>query len=178
MDSIDDKNNSKEFLSLLAPSQRRIQAFIFMLVPNVNDAEDIYQETLVEMWNKFSTFQIGTDFIAWAVTIAKYKVLKFRSKSQNSKIQFNSNVYEILESAANSKIDSLQDHLDVLKKCFQKLPEKEVFLLKLRYEDSLSFQKISLRTGTPPSGIHRLMSVIHSKLALCIRRTLHLEGIA
>ncbi|MCK4998887.1 MAG: sigma-70 family RNA polymerase sigma factor [Anaerohalosphaera sp.] len=173
-----DNKDTELFVNLLVPNQRRIQAFILMLVPNINDAEDIYQEALSEMWKKFDTFQAGTDFVAWAMTVAKYKVLTFRRKSQNSKMQFNSKIYEILESAASSKISSLQEHLDVLKKCVRKLPEKEMFLLKLRYENDMTFQKISLRTGKTPPSIHRVMSTIHSKLALCIRRTLRLEEIA
>jgi RNA polymerase sigma-70 factor (ECF subfamily) len=58
------KRDPSEFLGLLVPNQRRIQAFILTLVPNVADAEDIYQETLSEMWNKFDSFEVGTDFVA------------------------------------------------------------------------------------------------------------------
>ena len=173
-----DNKVTEEFVSLLVPNQRRIQAFILMLVPNNNDAEDIYQEALSEMWNKFDTFQLGTNFVAWAVTIAKYKVLTFRRKSRNSKMQFNSDIFEFLESEASSKISSLQEHLDVLKKCAQKLSGKELLLLKLRYENDMTFQKMSLRTGKNPSALHRIMATIHSRLALCIRHTLRLEEIA
>ena len=59
-----------------------------------------------------------------------------------------------------------------------RLSEKEIFLLRLRYENDLTFEKISLRTGKAASGLHRIISVIHSKLALCIRQTLRLEEIA
>jgi len=76
MDNEDIKTGSKAFLALLVPNQMRIQAFILTLVPNVADAEDIYQETVYVMWDKISTFEIGTDFVAWAVTIAKFKILE------------------------------------------------------------------------------------------------------
>lgn len=173
-----DNKVTESFVSLLVPNQRRIQAFILMLVPNNSDAEDIYQEVLSEMWNKFDTFKLGTDFIAWAITIAKYKVLTFRRNSRNSKMQFNSKIYEFLESAASSKISSLHEHLDVLKKCIQGLSKNERVLLKLRYENDMTFQKMSLRTGKHSSALHRIMAAVHSKLALCIRRTLRLEEIA
>lgn len=173
--------NNKEtmtFVELLLPNQRRIQAFILTLVPNINDAEDIYQETVSEMWSKFDSFHIGTDFVAWAATIAKYKVLTYISKKGRSKVHFNSQMIGMLESHAMSKMNSVQKHFDILEKCLKKLGDKEQFLLKLRYESDLTFQKISDRTGKTASAIHQLMAKIHTKLALCIRRTLHLEEIA
>ncbi len=175
MDINNDKKGTDAFISLLIPNQRRIQAFILTLAPNISDAEDIYQETVSNMWKKFDSFEIGTDFVAWALTIAKYKVLTFRNKAGRSKVQFSSNVCDILESAAMSKMDSLQDHFDTLKHCLKKLSEKEQFLLKLRYESDLTFQKISARIGKTAPAIHRIMANIHSKLALCIRRTLRME---
>ena len=175
MDINNDNKGTDIFISLLIPNQRRIQAFILTLVPNISDAEDVYQETVSDMWKKFNSFEIGTDFVAWALTIAKYKVLTFRNKTGRSKVQFSSNVCDILESAAMSKMDSLQDHFDTLKHCIKKLPEKEQFLLKLRYERDLTLQKISAMIGKTAPGIHRIIASIHSKLALCIRRTLRME---
>ncbi len=176
MGEINDKKDEKTFLELLIPNQRRIQAFIFTLVPNINDAEDIYQESASEMWNKFNSFEVGTDFVAWAVTIAKYKVLTFRNKSGRSKIKFDNNIHEILESAASSKINSLQNHLDALRSCLKKLSDKQQLLLKMRYQADMTFQKIAARVGKTAPAIHRIMSRIHSNLALCVRRTLKLEG--
>jgi RNA polymerase sigma-70 factor (ECF subfamily) len=170
--------DSKDFVSLLIPNQRKIQAYIITLVPNINDAEDVYQETVSEMWNKFSTFEPGTDFVAWAITTARYKVLSFRSKHQKSKVQFNSTTYEILESAAGSQLPAIQDHLDVLGECLGKLSDKEKSLLKMRYENDLTFQKIASRVGKTAPALHRTLSIIHAKLAFCIRHILHQEEIA
>ena len=161
----------KAFIALLVPNQMRIQAFILTLVPNLSDAEDIYQDTISTMWDKISTFEKGTDFVAWAVTIAKYKVLEFRSRQKKSKLQFTDNIHEKLESAATSKMSIVQDRLDLLKRCIQKLSGKERDLLKMRYSEDLSFQKMSLRIGKTASALYRIMAVIHSKL---IHR-IHLE---
>ena len=38
----------KCFISLLVPNQTRIQAFILSLVPNISDADDIYQRLFME----------------------------------------------------------------------------------------------------------------------------------
>jgi RNA polymerase sigma-70 factor (ECF subfamily) len=178
MDKTDNNISHKEFIAFLVPNQTRIQAFILMLVPNVADAEDIYQETISTMWDKISTFNKGTDFVAWAVTIAKYKVLEFRAKYKKSKIQFSDRIYEMLEKAATSKKSSVQDHIDVLRKCIHQLSENERDLLKMRYDMDLSFQKMSLRIGKTSPAIHRIMAIIHSKLALCVRHVFRQEEMA
>lgn len=177
MEKQDKSTEHKTFVGLLMPNQTRIQAFILTLVPNINDAEDIYQETVSLMWDKIDTFEEGTDFVAWAVTIAKYKILEFRSKYVRSKVQFTDQTHTLLESVATSQVSAVNDRLDALKNCLQKLPEKERDLLKMRYELDLSFRKMSQRIGKTSPAIHRTMSIILSKLTLCIRQSLRQEGI-
>ena len=51
-----------------------------MLIANHNDADDIMQETTIVMYEKFDSFEKGSDFLSWANTIAKYKTLEFLKK--------------------------------------------------------------------------------------------------
>ena len=169
------ESRNSDFINLLVPNQRRIQAFIIMLVPNLNDAEDILQETLTEMWNKFDSYTPGTDFPAWAITIARYKVLSFRKRNYNNKLMFSDKIFDILDSAAQQSNKTLSNHIDTLKSCLTKLSEQESFLLNLRYEHELSFRKMSSRVGKSSVSIHRSMKIILSKLSLCVRHNLRLE---
>ncbi len=170
----DSRPETKAFIGLLVSHQRRILAFILSQVPSLADAEDIFQETLVEMWSKFNRFEQGTDFVAWAVTIAKFKILSFRKKN-HSKRFFCENLSQVLEAEAFEGLHQMESHLDELAKCLGKLRMKEKYLLKLRYEMNLTFQKIAEQMGISPQGIHRIISHIHARLAQCVRLTLHLE---
>ena len=172
MDETSKKQDSKLFLSLLVPNQTRIQAFILMLVPNINDAEDIYQETVSVMWDKIDTFEKGTDFVAWAVTIAKYKILEFRAKQHKAKLHFTDAVFESIESVACSNTMAVQERLDALKDCVHKLSEKEKTILEMRYKGNMTFQQMSSRFGKTSPALHRALAIIHSKLAMCVRRVL------
>jgi RNA polymerase sigma-70 factor (ECF subfamily) len=177
MDKDDNIIDHKCFISLLVPNQTKILAFILSLVPNISDAEDIYQETVSTMWDKISAFEKGTDFVAWGVTIAKYKVLEFRTKHKRSKMVFTEKILEQLEPSAKSKISDIKDHLDALKTCVKKLSKNEKNLLKMRYEQDLSFQKMALRVGKTSPAVFRIMAIIHSRLALCIRGVMRGEVI-
>ena len=167
-------SDTKSFIGLLVANQRRIWAFILSLVPNLNDAEDILQETLVEMWAKFDRYQPGTDFAAWGVTIAKYKVLTYRKKHRPQCV-FSEEALQLLENDCRRVLDTMDTHLDVLSQCIQKLSSKDKRLLSLRYEMDMTYQKMADCVGSTPQGIHRVLSFIHGRLAQCIRLTLRLE---
>ena len=47
--SMGETNNSEMFAELLAAQQGRLLAFIYALVHNIGDAEDIYQETAIAL---------------------------------------------------------------------------------------------------------------------------------
>jgi RNA polymerase sigma-70 factor (ECF subfamily) len=77
---------SELFLKLLMSNEVRIFSYILRLVPNLADAEDIMQETAGIMWRKFDQFQRTTNFVAWAVEIAHYRILDYRRRERRSPI--------------------------------------------------------------------------------------------
>src|SRR5262245_63568369 len=79
-----DLPREERFLRLLLAHQRRIFAYVLALVPHWSDAEDIVQETCAVLWRKFDEFVPGTDFNAWALSIARYQVMNFRKKQRRA----------------------------------------------------------------------------------------------
>ena len=49
----------EEFMRLFGAHRRRLYQFILSLVPNVQDAEDVLQETNIILWRKFGGYQPG-----------------------------------------------------------------------------------------------------------------------
>lgn len=77
MDSEDHQRSASdrstvEFLRLLSQHERRVKSFILALVPNWADADDLYQETTVRLWEQFADYDPDQEFGAWACTIAYY----------------------------------------------------------------------------------------------------------
>src|SRR5215471_21300118 len=102
MDS--DTNNEterrKRLLVLMTKHQRQIFAYIYALVPNRYDAEDLLQETSVVICEKFSEFEEGTDFVAWACQIAYWRVRYSRQKFARSKVIFQQELVDALAQTA------------------------------------------------------------------------------
>src|SRR5436190_18410489 len=75
----------EEFARLFARNARRIYGFIMTLVFNHHDAEEVFQNTNVILWNKFGEFQPGSNFFAWASRIAYYEVLTLMKQKRRSR---------------------------------------------------------------------------------------------
>ncbi len=166
---------SKKFMALLVPNQRRIHAYILCLIPNSSDADDILQETLAELWNKFEDFTEGSNFIAWSLTIARYKTLSFRQKNKNSKVIFSDHINELLDSESEKGLDDAQREIGFLKRCMEKLSSKQKDYVLMRYEQELTLRQIASRVGVSMQAVHKSICRIHTSLARCVETNLHLE---
>ena len=128
----DTDGGTEKFLHLWTLIQGRVYAYILSHWPNRSDADDIMQETISIMWKKYDTYKPGTDFFAWAVTIAKYVLMTFRRKQNNNPIKFNDEALKLLEEKSEEFMSSIDSRLGILEFCVKKLPDKEANLLKLK----------------------------------------------
>ena len=177
MDSKSNENlKSKKFMALLVPNQRRIHAYILYLVPNASDADDILQETLAEMWNRFDDFREGSNFIAWSITIAKYKILSFRQKNKNSKVLFSDHLSGLLDGESEKNLTFVKQEIEALKKCMEKLSSKQKNYVLMRYEQALTFREIASQVGVSMQAVCKSVYRIHASLAQCVEMHLRLEG--
>ena len=172
----DDKPNemplSEQFLRHLFANQKRIYAFIAMLVTGATDVEDIMQETLLTMWRKFDTFEPETDFAGWGICIARYKVMEFRRKSWHRYIQFSDEAFDKILSQTYKVIDGMDDRIQALQNCLTKLGQRERQLIRMRYEKDITTRTLAQHIGEPVDRIYKVMGRIHESLQECVRRTL------
>lgn len=168
----DFNNQEKTFISLFAANSSRINSFIFCMVPNESDAEDILQETTITMWEKFDTYQQGTDYVAWAVTIAKYKILEFRRKYKINKLHLDEAVLSLLEKDSLNLFDDTEQRTRALRQCIQKLPKNDRDFIKLKYSQGFNAKTISQRIGISMAAVYRVNARLHAILFGCIQRIL------
>ena len=173
--TISNSLKAEEFVELLTANQRKIFAYIMGLVLNVNDADDILQETVKIMWNKYDQFEAGTNFLAWATTVAHYRILEFRRQKGRSKIIFDDQVFDTLQSQAFSETQDVDEYLSYLKHCLDKLKDTDRDIIKLRYTNGFTLQEIASRLGRSFQSVHRSIARIQTLLRNCINRQLASE---
>ncbi len=160
------------FIELYSREQKKIFLFIISMVHRHTDAEDIMQQTASEMWRMFDRFEEGTNFAAWGMAIARYKILDYR-KQQNKKRLFLSNeVYDNVLKELKTLESNSDQRINALKGCLKKLKQSDHQLLSLHYEDGFSYKQIAEKFDLSKSGIYKVMARIHVQLQKCVRRTL------
>ena len=75
-----DPKRYDEFAGLVRLHTGQVLAYINALVLDWNNADNLFQETCLVLWQKFDEFRPGTNFLAWALHIANFKVMKFRTQ--------------------------------------------------------------------------------------------------
>lgn len=166
------KPKSNRFFSLYDSVHIRLYSFLLLLVHNQSDAEDILQETASTMWEKFDQFEEGTNFGAWAVSIAHFKALEFLKKNKKSRMIFKEEYYDLISTQARQSTEDLSDRIQAVKHCLKKLPVKDKKLLSMRYKKNIPLKRISKITGRSSSGICQSFSRIIVMLRSCITRRL------
>jgi RNA polymerase sigma-70 factor, ECF subfamily len=166
----------EQFMQLFLQSERRLLGFILSLVPHLADAEDLLQETFSVMWRKFEAFQPGTDFVAWGISIARYRVLDYRRKSQQDRLLFSESLMMKISEFAAELGPQSNLRVEALQECLAGLREKDRELIRLRYFADNSTKGVAEQVGRGVDSIYKSLNRIHDRLLFCIRHSLRTEG--
>lgn len=167
-------NNPKndEFFKLLMKSQKVVYAYILSMVHNCSDADDIMQETLTLMWERFGEFKPGTNFGAWGIKIARYKVLNFFKKRRRSEERFDDALISQIEDCFSLKKDEMKYRLVALQDCLKKLNERDRKLIEIHYEENMKISELARHLNRPVQGLYKVMARIHTALRRCVNQTI------
>ena len=170
MNSSIQPDRTAEFVRLFSSCSQRLYRSIRIALPQQDYADEVYQETSITLWEKFGEFEPGTNFAAWATSVARYKILQFQHRKLRDRRVF----AEPLISEIISQSDQLGDSLDRRRAyradCVNKLNDRDRDLLQRRFGLGLTSNQVAEALRRSPSFVSKALSRIHRALFLCIRR--------
>ncbi len=170
-------DNSTLFADLLLKSRRDLFGFIYSLVQNLPDAEDVYQETAIILWQKFDDFTPGTNFSAWAMRVAHFRVLKLVEAKRRQRLFFSEELLEsIAEAYQRESAGNGNRRAEAQAVCLEKLTTSERRLVKRCYSPGRNYAEIARAEGRTIGAIYQAMNRIRKALFACVERTLALEA--
>jgi RNA polymerase sigma-70 factor, ECF subfamily len=172
----DREDRVAEFLELYSSHYPRLQFYVTALLPTANDASDVLQETSMVLWRKFDSFEIGTNFFAWACKIARFQVMKYRERQGRSARLFDTSLLEKLAVEACDERLVRGVPLQALENCLGKLAEGDRTLIRQRYQPNTTVQQLASDIGRSANSVSKSLGRIRRVLLECIDRTLALEG--
>ncbi len=166
-----------EFAAQLQACQARLYGYIHSLVRDLNDADDILQQTTFILWKKFSQFDRQRSFFAWACGVARLEVANFLHSRSRHQLYFSDHLNLLLIEAQNEVEEAeLEDRREALARCVAKLRDRDRGLLHECYGEPDSIHGAADRRSRSPQSIYNSLRRIRRSLYECINRTLAHES--
>lgn len=167
------KSQHSEFVELLTPNYYKLHGYILTLVPNKADAEDILQSAITYMLEHFDDFEPGSNFLAWAYSVSKYRVMTYRKTQKRSIVHFSEEAIRLIEQEHQRISDELDVRLDILGTCMKKLHCIDLAFLKKRFEKRMSIVDIAPELGLTVHAAYKRLARIKTLLLDCIHKTMN-----
>src|SRR5262245_61669721 len=153
-----------------------LRGFILGLLPDHNRAEDVFQEVFLTITRKAQDFRPGTNFPAWARSIARLKVLEQLRASRGAPHLLDPEALDAVLQVADCVGEAWTEPRDALKRCLEQLAPRARQILELRYsEEFLPPPVIARRVSWTVNAVNVALSRARRFLQECTRRRLALE---
>lgn len=177
-DDQDRKLRIDEFVKLLVEHEQRLSAYVHAIIPFWQDAEDVLQNTKLCLWKEFDSFQSGTDFAAWAFTIAGYEVRTYRKRCQRQRVCFSDDLLERIAqymSTPSSSDPIWEKRLLALLKCVETLSNAKRKLLRLFCTEHQQIKDLAKTLGQSAPATRMALLRIRRSLFECVKKRLQKE---
>lgn len=160
------KAGSKDiFKSLYRAEYSNLVHFVSSYTRNLQDAEDIIQETMLSVWENHETLDPDRNFRSYLYTIARNKSLNYLR--DNAKRFKDSSIHEseyLINSLALSS-SSVEDEINALElqefidRIYLSLPEKVMNIFKMSRQEGLTYKEIAEKMGVTPKVVEYHVSI-------------------
>jgi RNA polymerase sigma-70 factor, ECF subfamily len=160
-----------EFEHHFSQCESEIQAFVFTLLPHWPDVEDIVQRTRIVLWQKFSTFEPGSSFKAWALQVARFEVNNFRRTQRSDRLCFDDALVDSLAEVRTTLADELDRRRSVLNDCMSKLRASDRQIIRHCYGPKATTTKEAAdRLHRPVNTLYKALNRIRRTLLECVKQ--------
>jgi RNA polymerase sigma-70 factor (ECF subfamily) len=165
--------DSEEFVRELTNHQTSMLAYVRSLAPGNSGARDLLQEVNITLWQKRDSFELGTNFKAWAFQTIRYHMLNHRRRLVSQGwLVFDDDLIERMAPGFEMEPDGLEERHLALRKCLQKLRPQDRELLHHRYATSSSLQEYAALTRRSAGTLKAVLFNLRAVLKRCIEREL------
>jgi RNA polymerase sigma-70 factor, ECF subfamily len=138
----DPVSKDKGFLQLMDTYKRPLYWHIRRLVVSHEDAEDILQETFINVYRFAGSFKGESRIFTWLYRIATNECTKHFRKNKNWLKKAELITDQLIGDFSGNDSDNSEAMLVKFQQAILKLPEKQRMVFNLRYYDELSYEEI------------------------------------
>lgn len=147
-----------------------LRGFVLSLVSDYSLVDDVVQETFLVVSAKAGEFRRGSNFRAWAWTIARFKVLQTLQKVPKAEQRLSDEVIESLCATEAAEEWPAEEQLRQLAECVRELAPKARQAVELRYQQAHKPPEIARLMGWSVDAVHVALSRARVTLRVCVQR--------
>jgi RNA polymerase sigma-70 factor (ECF subfamily) len=167
-----------DFVKLLMEHRAMLHSFIYAVTRDSHATEDVLQEVSVVLWSKFAEFQQGTNFGAWARSVAYREILAARRSEMRAHRHFDEPCAQAILAAYERRSDQVDatDHRDALRKCLGAIGGDLRKVIHCRYALRMNSRDIARKFSRTAQAIDALIYRGKKLLSDCVRGRLEGQG--
>jgi RNA polymerase sigma-70 factor, ECF subfamily len=162
-----------EFVRLLVTHESYVRAYILSLLPRWTEAEEVFQETCVRLYQQIDEWDPSKSFRAWACTLAYYQVLTYRKTVERDRSRFSQSFLDAVVRQFTDESFSDDLRADALQSCLGKLRADHRQILDLTYRDDLSVEQVARQSHRTIDATYKTLMRVRKLLRSCVERTIH-----
>ncbi|MCG8649135.1 MAG: sigma-70 family RNA polymerase sigma factor [Pirellulales bacterium] len=163
-------NSSFHAILGITENRSRILAVIVAMVRDFDLAEELFQETVIQILKSEDQFDPGRSFVPWACGIARNVVREhWRGQQQAPSSGVCDMIAELAMVSAEGDEDVWRRERKALRSCFQRLPERMQRLLLLRYGHNVKGQELAESAAIRLGSIRTTLARLRKQLRQCIQ---------
>ena len=162
-----------EFEHIAAQLRQRVLKVGLDFFSNKEDAEDVAQETMVQLWRYLEHIDAERNVEALAVRVTKNCCVSMyrRQSGKAATIDIDRQADNRLESSASPQaLLEAQDAQRLLSEAMALLKPRERQLFELRQMDGLSTDDVASQTGIPKPSVTAMVSAARKKVLTELKR--------
>src|SRR4051812_21930488 len=169
--------NSKELFEILVREHAdSLTLFLRCAVRDAALVDDLFQETMLTAWKNLDKYDKTRPFGPWLRGIAGKLVLAQRRKSARNHVLCDAQVLEHLQTRHSDLHhlpgDTLDEKLDTLRHCIERLPERYREPIELRYREELDGEQLAARLAVSMETLKKRLQRGRARLLDCLDRKL------
>lgn len=149
----------------------RVLALALRLLRDRNDAEEIVQETFVEVWRRAAEYDPRRgDVTAWVMTIARTRALdRLRASGRAARVREEAaGEPVIIPAAPGLELAEHRQARERILRALEAIPAEQRRMIELAYYDGLTQTEIAALTGDPLGTVKTRMRLGMQKLAVLL----------
>jgi RNA polymerase sigma-70 factor, ECF subfamily len=164
-------SGAERFVTLLGAHEREIFAYVYTLLANWNDAQEVMQRVRIRLWQQFDRYDEEKPFGAWARAVAYYLVLAFRKEQSRQREFFSQKIMELVSDTFEEVSEAVAERREALLDCVQKLRADQRRLVDVYYSRNQQVSEVAAALGVEPGTLRQSLFRIRKILRECVRRT-------